>query len=579
MKNSALRKVLSVLAIVSGALLVSFLLVYTLTPIAYGGNGQTIGETFRLHSFAYYQSFVFPFDKDNALTGEYVGLISAFMHPATMPLTLSIIQYVVSSLFLILIILGIVFVCTHKKSNFSLYALAIAASGYVAGLLISVGHSWLGRASISFTANPQLYNIGGGICNVLTFALACLFCASVIATTIFGMIYAAKAMQKEEVPEVEEEPKSIAEAAGDPEAVQEGEELLAPAEALVVESEPEPVAEEACEPVEVEEAAPVEEPSEVQEEPKVEPEPKEDSQHVEVNVNNNPANSGGLDQASLASLLREVVRDIVRDEIARNNLNQPQQPQQSPNGNQTITGATFGGPLVVQYFNGGINGVSTPTPTPAPVVEEKKEEVKPVTEEKKEEPAPAPVVEEKKEEVKPANRQLFVKKEPVEAPKVDAQPDQKPAEEPKKYERLTFAERLLQSEKDIHELYNEIKNEVLSYGVKSRISAVGDTFRLHKKMYVRITVAGKSLKLYFALNPADYADSTIPVQDASGKEMYQEIPLVFKVKSPLSVRRCKELIQDVMEKDGLEQGEIGKVNWIKELKAELASGKKAESED
>ena len=142
-----------------------------------------------------------------------------------------------------------------------------------------------------------------------------------------------------------------------------------------------------------------------------------------------------------------------------------------------------------------------------------------------------------------------------------------------------FAQRLLQSEKDVHELYNELKNEILSYGVKSRISAVGDTFRLHKKMYVRITVAGKSLKLYFALNPADYANSTLPIQDASDKDMYQEIPLVFKVKSPLSVRRCKELIQDVMEKDGLEQGEVGKVNWIKELKAELASGKKPEKEE
>ena len=64
------------------------------------------------------------------------------------------------------------------------------------------------------------------------------------------------------------------------------------------------------------------------------------------------------------------------------------------------------------------------------------------------------------------------------------------------------------------------------------------------------------------------------MQDASNKEMYAEIPLVFKVKSPLSVRRCKELIQAVMEKDNLEQGEVGKVNWIKELKAEMASNKK-----
>ena len=88
-----------------------------------------------------------------------------------------------------------------------------------------------------------------------------------------------------------------------------------------------------------------------------------------------------------------------------------------------------------------------------------------------------------------------------------------------------------------------------------------------------MTVAGKSLKLYFALNPDDYRDSPIPVQDAGGKSIYEEIPLVFKVKSPLSVRRCKQLIQDVMERDNLEQGEIGQVNWIKELKAEMKARK------
>ena len=97
-------------------------------------------------------------------------------------------------------------------------------------------------------------------------------------------------------------------------------------------------------------------------------------------------------------------------------------------------------------------------------------------------------------------------------------------------------------------------------------------------MYVRITVAGKSLKLYFALNPDDYKDSKMPIQDAGHKGMYAEIPLVFKVKSGLSVRRCKELIQDCMDKDGLEQGEVGKINWIKELKAEMKAGKSSKED-
>ena len=126
---------------------------------------------------------------------------------------------------------------------------------------------------------------------------------------------------------------------------------------------------------------------------------------------------------------------------------------------------------------------------------------------------------------------------------------------------------------------NEIKNEILSYGVKSRISNSGDTFRLHRKTYVKITIAGKSLKLYFALDPKDYKDTTIPVNDAGEKGIYEEIPLVFKVKSGLSVKRCKQLIADVMEKDNLVQGEIGKVNWVKEIRASLKEAKKAEEQD
>ncbi|MFA6675813.1 MAG: hypothetical protein WCS49_02955, partial [Bacilli bacterium] len=132
----------------------------------------------------------------------------------------------------------------------------------------------------------------------------------------------------------------------------------------------------------------------------------------------------------------------------------------------------------------------------------------------------------------------------------------------------------------MQENYNIIKNEILSYGVKSRVSSSGDTFRLHRKTYVKLTIAGKSLKLYFALNPDDYKDSTIPVQDASDKAIYAEIPLIFKVKSALSMKRCKELIQTVMDTDSLEQGEVGAVNWVKELKAEAKDkAKKDQDED
>ena len=38
------------------------------------------------------------------------------------------------------------------------------------------------------------------------------------------------------------------------------------------------------------------------------------------------------------------------------------------------------------------------------------------------------------------------------------------------------------------------------------------------------------------------------------------------------MRRCKQLIQDVFDKNGLEQGEIGTTDWVNELQNSADSG-------
>ena len=248
--------------------------------------------------------------------------------------------------------------------------------------------------------------------------------------------------------------------------------------------------------------------------------------------------------------LMDKIRELIREEIRA--AQQPSQPAVS-----------FSAPLIVQYFNGM-------GPAPAPVEEKKPEpqpepepEPEPVVEEPAPEPEPEPVA-----EPEPAP----VVEEPVPEPVPEAEPEKN------KIIRIPFQERITSAEKEMKDNYNELKNDILAYGVKSRVSNSGDTFRLHRKTYVKLTIAGKSLKLYFALNPEDYKDSTIPVADASEKNIYQEIPLIFKVKSGLSMRRAKQLIADVMAPDGLVQGEVGKVNWVKEIAAEMKEGKK-ESKD
>ena len=222
-----------------------------------------------------------------------------------------------------------------------------------------------------------------------------------------------------------------------------------------------------------------------------------------------------------------------------------------------------------------------PEPAPAPMPEAKPEpKPEPVKEQPKvEERRVWPQVNfwEVAREVFPAfdNPKPLPKEEKV---VVEEQPQPEENDEWNRNKRQPFITRIITADTDIKVNYNELKNEILSYGVKARLSRGGETFRLKEKSYVKIYLVGKTLKVYLALSPEDYKDSPIPVEDVGHRPNYAEMPLLFKVRSGLSVRRCKDLIKAAMEKDGLAQGEVQDVNWVDELRkinAEKAKNKKA----
>ena len=211
-----------------------------------------------------------------------------------------------------------------------------------------------------------------------------------------------------------------------------------------------------------------------------------------------------------------------------------------------------------------------------PAEEEKVEE--PIEEEKAEEPTEEPVEEDKVEEVaeeeKPAEEP--VAEEPVEeaAPVEETSAEEEKAEEPTEepaaaeepaaesataglndIERKSFAEKLALADEDLRSKYENLKAEALAYGLKGRVSNSGDTYHLGRKNYLKIVLIGKTLKVYFALDPKEYADSPIPVEDVSGKKAFAEMPSLFRVKSDLSLRRAKKLLADMMAADGIERSE------------------------
>ena len=110
----------------------------------------------------------------------------------------------------------------------------------------------------------------------------------------------------------------------------------------------------------------------------------------------------------------------------------------------------------------------------------------------------------------------------------------------------TFEERLNEADDVTKENYNALKEELTSYKkVNSRISKKCESFRFGRKLLSKITIRGKSIKCFLALNPQDYDENRYHQKDASDKKAYLEVPFKMSVRSPRSLKRTTELIAEI----------------------------------
>ena len=121
-----------------------------------------------------------------------------------------------------------------------------------------------------------------------------------------------------------------------------------------------------------------------------------------------------------------------------------------------------------------------------------------------------------------------------------------------KRRRANFETRLKNSEFDLRHKYYDLRDYIKWYGLRNRISIPGDTFSYKRQRYVFVTIVGKHIRVYLGLDPNAYADSTIPVEPAAAKK-YEDLPCLLRVKSDLSYRRAKKLVDDLMQKIGLDK--------------------------
>lgn len=118
--------------------------------------------------------------------------------------------------------------------------------------------------------------------------------------------------------------------------------------------------------------------------------------------------------------------------------------------------------------------------------------------------------------------------------------------------KFSFSARLIRSGDDRQELYNAVKNDILSYKkVNSKISWGHELFKLGRIKIAQLKVKGKTLCVYLPLNPDKYDANRLFFKDVrkEGKEV--EFPMMMKVKSKRACKYVAELIEDVMAENNI----------------------------
>lgn len=101
----------------------------------------------------------------------------------------------------------------------------------------------------------------------------------------------------------------------------------------------------------------------------------------------------------------------------------------------------------------------------------------------------------------------------------------------------------------IKEFYSSIRNALSSYAnVRERMMVACDGYKLGKEYLAKITVSGKTMKLFLALNPSDFDQSKFRHTDVSDKKTYASTPFMVKIASKLAVKRALLLIEELAKK-------------------------------
>ena len=118
----------------------------------------------------------------------------------------------------------------------------------------------------------------------------------------------------------------------------------------------------------------------------------------------------------------------------------------------------------------------------------------------------------------------------------------------------SFTAKLSQSEQEVKDYYNELKNYALGYKkANSRVSWHFDSINVGRNQVLKFVIRGKTLCLYYALNADDYAESKYKVEKVESKK-FEDVPCLYRIKNDRRRDYAKDLIDTVMANVPTEKG-------------------------
>ncbi len=118
----------------------------------------------------------------------------------------------------------------------------------------------------------------------------------------------------------------------------------------------------------------------------------------------------------------------------------------------------------------------------------------------------------------------------------------------------SFTAKLKQSDDELKDRYGMIKNALLSYKkFKSTVSWNADRFNCGRATIAKMNIRGKTLCVYFALDPKDpaFKQTIYNQKDMSDQKAYAQTPFMMKIKSDLAAKRAVRLVETLAEQRGV----------------------------